>query len=439
LAADLRSLDKAEQVITYIQRRVGLLQARDNRTYAFPHRTFQEYLAATYLLKQSAFDTMLRDRIRRDPTWWREVFLLAAGASRSTPRNISDLVDCLLPLAPEDRQISLEKVEQAHLGAQALKETNFVLHVRKEEAGEPGRYSATLRRIQEWLIAGLQADAMLSAKERATCGISLAGVGDPRFRADAWYLPDESLLGFVEIPAGSFPMGSDRQQDPDAMDDELPQHSQNLQGYYVARYPVTVAQFRAFVEDRGHKPATEDCLQGAENYPVVRITWYDARAYCDWLTERLRTWEETPGPLARPLRNEDWQVRLPTEAEWEKAARGTDGRIFPWGDEPDPKRANYDETGIGSISAVGCFPRGASPYGALDMAGNVWEWCATKYQCSYEGYRDDNDPQENDARVLRGGTFYYDRRLVRCAYRDELYPNHWNLDLGFRICIGTGF
>jgi formylglycine-generating enzyme required for sulfatase activity len=439
LAADLGSLDKAEQVITYIQHRAGLLQARDNRTYAFPHRTFQEYLAATYLLKQSAFDTMLRDRVRRDLIWWREVFLLAAGASRSTPRNISDLVDCLLPLAPEDGQISPEKAEQARLGAQAVSETNFVLHVRKEEAREPGRYSATLRRIRKWLMAGLQADAMLSAEERVACGNSLAGVGDPRFRVDAWYLPDKPLLGFVEIPAGSFLMGSDRHQDPDARDNELPQHSRNLQGYYVARYPVTVAQFRAFVEDSGHKPADEDCLRGVENHPVVWIAWYDARAYCDWLTERLRTWEETSEPLARLLREGGWQVRLLTEAEWEKAARGTDGRIFPWGNGPDADRANYGDAGIGGTSAVGCFPGGASPYGVLDMSGNVWEWCATKYQDSYEGYRNDNDPRGNNARVLRGGAFHSSQWYVRCAFRFRLDPDLGGRLRGFRICVAPGF
>ena len=107
---------------------------------------------------------------------------------------------------------------------------------------------------------------------------------------------------------------------------------------------------------------------------MVTVTWYEAQQYCDWLTERLRAWPGTPEPLAMLLRHEDWQVMLPSEVEWEKAARGTDRRIYPWGSEPDPNRANYDDTGINHTSAVGCFPGGASPYGVEDLSGNVWEW-----------------------------------------------------------------
>jgi formylglycine-generating enzyme required for sulfatase activity len=155
---------------------------------------------------------------------------------------------------------------------------------------------------------------------------------------------------------------------------------------------------------------------------VVGVTWYEALAYCHWLTERLRGWEDAPEPLARLLREEGWQVRLPSEAEWEKAARGTDGRAFPWGNEADPDRTNYYDTGIGSTSTVGCFPSGAGPYGIQDMSGNAWEWCATKYQDSYKDYQDDNDPQGNDARVLRGGAFVDDEWYVRCAARFGLAP-----------------
>ena len=107
---------------------------------------------------------------------------------------------------------------------------------------------------------------------------------------------------------------------------------------------------------------------------MVYVSWHDAVAYCKWLTARLREWSGTPEPLATLLRTEDWRVILPSEAEWEKAARGTDGRVYPWGNEPDPNRANYDETGTNTTSTVGCFPHGASPYGVEELSGNVWEW-----------------------------------------------------------------
>jgi formylglycine-generating enzyme required for sulfatase activity len=104
------------------------------------------------------------------------------------------------------------------------------------------------------------------------------------------------------------------------------------------------------------------------------VTWHDAIAYCTWLTSCLRDWEQTPEPLATLLRQEAWQVILPSEAEWEKAARGTDGRRYPWGNDLDPNRANYNGTGIETTSAVGCFPQGVSPYKVEELSGNVWEW-----------------------------------------------------------------
>jgi formylglycine-generating enzyme required for sulfatase activity len=96
---------------------------------------------------------------------------------------------------------------------------------------------------------------------------------------------------------------------------------------------VTVAQFRAFLNGGAHRPGHDDSLEGLPNHPVVNITWYEAIAYCHWLTERLRGWKDTPEPLAAMFRTEGWQVTLPSEAEWEKAARGADGRIYPWGNE----------------------------------------------------------------------------------------------------------
>ena len=143
---------------------------------------------------------------------------------------------------------------------------------------------------------------------------------------------------------------------------------ETLPRYYIARYPVTVAQFQAFVQD------SKDSLRGLSNHPVADVSWYEARKYCAWLTKRLREWKGTPEPLATLLRQESWQVTLLSEAEWEKAARGTEGCIYPWGNGLDPDRANYRDTGINDTTAVGCFPEGVTPYGCLDMAGNVREW-----------------------------------------------------------------
>ena len=186
-----------------------------------------------------------------------------------------------------------------------------------------------VERIRTWLVRTLQHNA-LPAVDRAQAGDALADVGDPRFRADAWYLPDEPLLGFVEIPAGPFLMGSDDERDSWLLK-ASPQHKVTLPAYYIARYPVTVAQFRTFVEASGYAWENRNRPQGAAHHPVVYVSWHDALAYCNWLTARLREWSGTPEPLATLLRTEDWRVILPSEAEWEKAARGTDGRAYPWG------------------------------------------------------------------------------------------------------------
>ncbi len=182
---------------------------------------------------------------------------------------------------------------------------------------------------------------------------------------------------------------------------------------------------------------TEISPQGAAHHPVVYVSWHDALAYCNWLTARLREWSGTPEPLATLLRTEDWRVILPSEAEWEKAARGTDGRAYPWGNEPDPNRANYNETGINTTSAVGCFPHGASPYGVEELSGNVWEWTRSlegdyPYPVRRAGRakREDLQASEDESRVLRGGAFWDVPQGVRCACssqarRARLQRQHW--------------
>ena len=154
------------------------------------------------------------------------------------------------------------------------------------------------------------------------------------------------------------------------------------------------------------------------------MSWYEAVAFCRWLTERLTETGELEATVA---------VQLPTENQWEKAARGPDGRAYPWGVEPDPERANYMDTGLGTPSAVGCFPHGGSAYGVEEMSGNVWEWCRTQWQDSYDGYVDDNDLEEGALRVLRGGAFSFNRNFVRCAARYSDVPNWLDWFNGFRL------
>jgi formylglycine-generating enzyme required for sulfatase activity len=165
----------------------------------------------------------------------------------------------------------------------------------------------------------------------------------------------------ILIPVGEFLMGSDPQQDENAFDHEQPQHRLALPDYYLAKTPVGHAQYRAFVLATGRKASygwtNRIPPRGEEDHPVVNVTWYDAMNYCQWLSEVTG-------------RN----YGLPSEAEWEKGARGTGGRIYPWGNQWDATRCNSKESGLKKTISVHAYPQGASPNGVLDMAGNVCEW-----------------------------------------------------------------
>jgi formylglycine-generating enzyme required for sulfatase activity len=231
----------------------------------------------------------------------------------------------------------------------------------------------------------------------------------------------------VLIPAGDFLMGSDPRKDKDAYDDEQPQHILSLPDYYLAKAPVTNAQYAAFVQATGHKqPGHWEGGKppgGKEDHPVVHVSWHDAVAYCRWLAE----------VTGRPY-------NLPSEAEWEKGARGTDGRIYPWGDRWDAKRCNTGEGGPGDTTSVGAYPQGASPYGLLDMAGNVWEWTRSiKKDYPYNSEDGRENLKAGDLRVVRGGAFYDGAWYVRCACRLGDSPFYRRRDYGFRVVVAPGF
>jgi iron(II)-dependent oxidoreductase len=224
----------------------------------------------------------------------------------------------------------------------------------------------------------------------------------------------------------------------DADSDASPQQEVTLPAFKIGRHPVTNAQYRRFVEATGQKWLSDDGRQPERaNCPAVRISWHEARAYCAWLTEVWRA----EGVIA-----DDEVVRLPSEAEWEKVARGSDGRPWPWGDGWDETRCNTDELGLGDTCAVGMFPQGASPYGCLDMAGQVWEWTASLWgkgwsKLEFKYPYEPADGRENLAagdevrRVLRGGSFYYYRDSARCAYRYRGSPNRRLRNRGFRVVV----
>jgi len=286
----------------------------------------------------------------------------------------------------------------------------------RTRAGEP---AAT--QLVVWLTTHPQADLR---SVRLPAALLLNQVGDPRYAGAGW-LPD-----MVEIPAGPFLMGSTSHEP--ALCNETPQHTLHLPTYWMGRTPVTNAQWRRFIEAGGYtterywtragwvqraklgQPTFWDYPRfSGDNQPVMGVAWVEALAYCAWLSE-------VTGRL----------FTLPSEAQWEKAARGPYGQVYPWGNSWEVDRCNSGEVGLGQTTPVGIFPAGASPYGLLDMAGNIFEWCVTKKDKRYP-YASDEDEwssaylERPHARCIRGGGYQSRAFDMRGARRHFIAMSHF--------------
>ena len=233
----------------------------------------------------------------------------------------------------------------------------------------------------------------------------------------------------VYIPPVSYAMGNRK-----GAEDEKPEHTVQLSGYWLSQYEVTMAQYYHFIKTTGHRPLPDWVVKSSPtpNHPVTGVTWEDACAYCEWMQRR------TGLPF-----------RLPTEAEWEHAARGKERLRYPWGKhKPYYNKqyfANYEphsfsDDGFMVSSPVGSFPHGTSPYGLYDMAGNVWEWCLDWYDSRFyasAGAKGANPVNltPGQYRVVRGGSWYFDAEPLQSSYRDRFEPNYRYYDIGFRICL----
>jgi len=236
-------------------------------------------------------------------------------------------------------------------------------------------------------------------------------------------------MELVRVPAGEFVMGSDSAEDPAAGEDETPQHQVSLAKFDIGKYEVTNAQYAAFISATGHHAPIDwedgSVPVGKEDHPVVYVSWYDATAFMEWLSEETGK-----------------TFRLPTEAEWEKACRGTDGRIYPWGNAFDASKANTIESDLKATTEVGRYTLagGDSLYEMTDMAGNVWEWTNSQYWGFGYPYVP-SDGRENmsssDSRTLRGGSFNESAAGVRCAVRHGYGAEFDSQHYGFRVVMDS--
>ncbi len=411
-----------EEFITAIRERGSLLDEREGY-YSFVHLTFQEFLCAYYLAETVREpDNIIYFLIGKrclQQSWWREVILLLVGYLGA--KSIDSALAFLVRLS-SIWGTHTDAVAGAELAGSAFLEL---------DSWEP----KTHKKITSQL-AGLLTSPMVDCPNelRAQAGRTLGKLGDPRPGAVG------STSEMVDIPAGPFLMGSDRTKDSLAEIDEEPQHVLRLPAYRVGRHLVTVAQYELFVAAKGYelehywtevgwkwRQATlitaprywGEARWTLPNQPVVGVSWFEAVAYCSWLSKMA----------GRPF-------RLPDEAMWEKAARGSDGNIFPWGNQWQAACLNSEADEVNETTAVGVFPTGASPYGILDCSGNVWEWCSGDGSVAYpylqRSYEDDLNGSSR-FRALRGGAFNDSFQSTRVAYRLRINAAYGNNNIGFRV------
>lgn len=231
---------------------------------------------------------------------------------------------------------------------------------------------------------------------------------------------------WCDVPAGAFIYGTAREM-------------LTLPGFKISKYPVTCSQFQVFVDDEDgiqsdrwwEGLAKRDKLRAPRwnepDYAREHVTWYESIAFCRWLTWKLGGKDDLDAV-------ENWLVRLPTEYEWEKAARGTDGRAYPWGDEFDRSRCNTQEGGVGRVTSVMQYPLGISPYGVMDMSGNTWEWTLTQFYHAVVDLQHE-DLRSESVRSIRGSHWNYFRNTAITTYRDwnGVLNRMNNISIGFRL------
>ncbi|MBV7339771.1 SUMF1/EgtB/PvdO family nonheme iron enzyme [Chloroflexi bacterium TSY] len=502
----------AGEFLDYVDQRAGLLVGQGGRmleedkqtsnqtqsaekpaSYAFPHRTFQEYLAGCHMIRGRRRErtTEFRNRAQEQQFW-----AVAAQMGAEELYYVNKDQEAVLDLAYDLGSTSEPAIESSW--RLYLWSAKIAKLVGKETVEQDTEYDGDsyMARLRPRLVTLLEQNA-LPPLERVEAGQMLAHLGDPRIE-----LLQSIQMAFCWVPAGTFTIGAKKEEPPGilserpAFDFELPYP------YALGRYPVTNAQFDEFVRAGGYSEerywaeaiqadhwqdgtvSVDTYIDGEfvsekivaphnygapfnlPNHPVVGISWYEALAYCCWLHEQFQSAKRMP---------KGWQVTLPNEPEWEKAARGghklpsqapigpwsdlhrlcssnecpawennpQPHRTYPWGDQIEHDCLNYVETEVGTTSTPGAFPKGSGPYGVQDLAGNVWEWNRSveedyPYPPDLKEQRGREDLNRIDLRVLRGGSFANGDNDVRGAnrYRDGPYYRSYNI--GFR-CVVSPF
>ncbi len=450
----------ADTFLEVVREEAGLLVARDDETaFVFPHLTFQEYLAACWLAEQP---DMIEQAYKRwqsdDRERWRQVLLLLAGRLRQ--KGQKDIERDGVPWL--DMLSSATARGQAKDATQRRRDA-VLAAFSYAEMGERAALATSMRDLVTQVETPLRqaiihlleaADPAIGAEDRIAAARILARLGDPRCPVELaqWrnepFPADFGGTGYWRaLLAGTYTIGG--------WEEGEKRVKLKLPSFWIARYPITVAQYAQFVDAGGYGAKAErwwtkqgwqwkrrgsetvephrwgELSYHRENQPMRALSWYEATAFCAWLNEQL----------ANSLPS-GYELRLPSEAEWEAAASFAPGKMrrdYPWGaNEPTPERAIYDASGLSMPAPVGCCPAGAAACGALDMAGNVWEWCASDWKSYPQGSaKEQKDLTAGDWVVLRGGSYHQDRTSVRCGARYGCVPDLRYFSNGFRIVVAA--
>jgi formylglycine-generating enzyme required for sulfatase activity len=397
-----------EALFNEIEPQCGLLKRAGGRgegEIEFFHLSFQEFLAARYILY---LDLDYRQYL--DKEWWEETLLLYTGLmNKEWKDKANGIVKEILTGSHDDEKVLHRRWL---LGGKALRD---IREYKREE-------QVTIM-AREKLMALMGTEIEL--KKRFEAGEILGILGDPRIKPPP----------MVIVETGEFTMGSKESED------EQPIHRVYLDAFMIGKYPVTNEEFKTFMSDDGYKKKEfwtpegwqwlkeenitcpwfwHDRKWNGPNFPVVGVSWYEAAAYAQWLSQKTGD-----------------RYGLPSEAQWEKAARGSTGLVYPWGNQFDKDKCNSYEGGLRRTSPVGLFPGGKSPYGCMDMAGNVWEWCADWYGEDYykkSPAKNPGGPSSGSGRVFRGGSWGVVDWICRAAFRGwAALPADRDYDLGFRL------
>lgn len=399
-----RSVLPMGQVIDWLWRDAGVLTEYAPDEFGFMHLSLQEYLAA-HRAAVLGSEGVARLAAEFGNEWWREVTLIFVALDRH--RLFGALLEAVIAggkLAIERALVRrcLNEAHRANLGP--------LLRVAED----------TIRDVDE-AAAAISLLTPYDSDERVRKAVMRGRVARQATRV----LEDaQTGIRLLWIPGGEFSMGAD-----DLDDDAKPIHRVRLSPFWLADTQITNQQYQQFVRATGHREPKfwRGRRLNQPEQPVVGVSWFDARAYCAWLQEQT-----------------DWPVDLPSEAQWEFAARGPENHAFPWGFElPDASRAHFGHSWMtGAPLPVGSLPAGSGPFGTLDQAGNVWEWCKDRYDpIAYQGrgaltgdpYESGDDASPDEVRVVRGGSRDGSAQGLRSAYRSRSQASKTAFFLSFRV------